>query len=133
VPHALVSSAIVQERGLVALGALLSACLDARRPEPWLTNALADAFLASVRESARLLASAGFDVDPRPLGLLDLPTLFQRAEDADAALLAAFARDVNAGRLGSPEDDDRAAAQGLAADQAPTWGRGRSTPAPPRA
>jgi hypothetical protein len=63
VPRALVESAIVQARGAVALGALLAACVDARKPEPWLTSALADFVLLAVREAARLFASAGYGVE----------------------------------------------------------------------
>lgn len=105
VPHALVASAIVQVRGLVALGALLSACVDARQPEPWLTNALADACLDAVGELARIMASAGIEVGNQPEDLLDLRALFREAEDADAAFVAALERDVTAGQLGVPEDD----------------------------
>lgn len=98
VPHALVESAIVQCRGFVALGALVAACVDTRRPEPWLTNALADAFAASVREMARLTVSAGYDVaQVSPEGLWDLEALFREAEDADKAFVAAFQADVRAG------------------------------------
>jgi hypothetical protein len=106
VPGELVESAIVQCRGLLACGALLASCADARRPEPWLANALADAYVASVRETARLTASAGYDVGAPPTeALIDLRRLFLEAERADAAFLARFEADVRAGRVGVPEDE----------------------------
>lgn len=105
VPHAFIESAIVQGRGVVALGALIAACVDTRKPEPWVTSALADELLKAVRELARLLASAGYDVGPRkPTNLIDLEAVFREAEEADMAFLAAFESDVNSGREGMPED-----------------------------
>lgn len=91
VPHALIESAIVQGRGVVALGALFAACFDARKPEPWVTSALADELLKAVRELARLLASAGYNVGPRkPTNLIDLESVFREAEEADMAFLTAY-------------------------------------------
>ncbi|HSN98039.1 MAG TPA: hypothetical protein VLS89_07060 [Candidatus Nanopelagicales bacterium] len=106
VPHALVASAIVQSRGLVAFSALLGACVDGRRPEPWLSSALADEVLLAAREVARIFASAGYDVAPiEPEELIDLEAVFREAEAADAALVASFEEDVRAGRVGVPEDE----------------------------
>jgi hypothetical protein len=104
VPHVLVESAIRQARGLVAFGALVAACADARRPAPWLTNALADAYLTMTAEGARILASAGYPIAGAS-DLLDLRAAFAEAEAADQAFLAAFEADVRAGRLGVPEEE----------------------------
>ncbi len=90
VPHALVASGHRPGPGRRRVrGRHLRLPRRARQPEPWLANALADTFLASVREEARLLASAGFDVSRRPVVLLDLPALFQEADaDANFSLLS---------------------------------------------
>ncbi|EYF02684.1 Hypothetical protein CAP_6574 [Chondromyces apiculatus DSM 436] len=106
VPHTLVDIATQQCRGFVAVGAILAVLVDGRRPEPWLASALADAWLNGVRETARIVASGGYDVGPRkPEGLLNLEALFREAEEADAAFLAGFASDVRAGLVGVPEDE----------------------------
>ena len=106
VPHALIESALAQNRGIVALGAIVAACVDSRSPERWLTNALADAFLAGMREMARLAASAGYEVAlVKPEELWDLEALFREAEEADASFRATFEENVRAGRIGVPEDE----------------------------
>lgn len=91
VPHALVESAIIQARGGIALGALVAAGFDGRAVKPWLGNALAEAFLAMVREGTRLLASAGLDAGPWHGELVDIAALFRDAEEADAKVMARFA------------------------------------------
>jgi hypothetical protein len=105
VPHALVTSALNQWRGLVALGALAAACADGRQPGRWLTNALADAYLVVGEEASWILGSCGYPTAAGDQPPTDMARLFRDAEEADARVVAEVEAQILAGGLGVPDEE----------------------------
>lgn len=96
IPNRLLLAVNSQAKGTVALGALLAACVQRRRPEAWLSKALAEAWSNGVRENSWVLHS---------LVSGEMSKLFREAEEADAAFLLRFEADVRAGRTDVPLED----------------------------
>ncbi len=96
IPGRLLLSSIDQAKGIVALVALVAACVQRRKPEPWLSKALADAWSTGVHECGWMIESLASD---------EMAELFREAHEADEAFLRQFEEDVRAGRTGVPLED----------------------------
>jgi hypothetical protein len=107
VPLPVMRAVSANVRGLAALLALMSACVDDRRPEPWLANTLADRANDGLFDGVRLLASL-----PSNLSLsldverFDLVELQRQAEEADADVLAKLEKAVLAGTPQVLDEDE---------------------------
>lgn len=110
VPLEVMRAVSANARGQAALLGLMAACLDERRPEPWLVNALADRAVEGLGHGLRLYASlpttsTATGLIP-PSERLDLAALQAEAEAADAAIVAELTRQVESGALQGLDEDD---------------------------
>lgn len=110
VPLEVMRAVSANARGQAALLGLMAACLDERRPEPWLVNALADRAMEGLGHGLRLYASLPTSSTAPglipPSERLDLAALQAEAEAADAAILAELTRQVESGALQGLDEDD---------------------------
>lgn len=110
VPLAVMHSVSANARGVAALLALLAACLDERRPEPWLVNALADRAIECLAQGLRLhasLPSSAVSTSLVPLSeRFDLDLLQAEAEAADAAIVAELTMQVLSGAPQVLDEDE---------------------------
>lgn len=101
VPGRLLLSKNDQIKGTIALCALVSACVQRRKPEAWLSQALVDAWSDGVRACAWMVES----LTESPDGHCEMSDIFREADEADADFVRQFEEDVRAGRTGIPLED----------------------------
>ena len=101
VPGRLLLSVNDQVKGTIALCALVSAFVQRRRPEPWLSKALVDVWSHGSVECDWFIGA----LTESPEGHSEMSGVFKAADDADAAFVRQFENDVRAGRTGIPLED----------------------------